>query len=778
MSKKKQKTKSSQFKLLGIYIEDTIIKNKLKLESTEIKYIDFKKKLKSGYFPIDNELYFLSKDKEVLKFKIDSKNLDIYSISDSLKININAIVGKNGSGKSTLLEIIYLMIYNLSINKKILNPTYPTKESAKEYYMPYLDASLVYKENNGNYHLIKFNIIDNSFVDLNIGKNKILFVKGITDDNGDIIFENEENEENQENQEFDLNDFVYSIALNYSIFGLNNEILGDWIQQLFHKNDGYQTPIVLNPYKEGGEYSVNNEISLSKDRILTNVMLSYESKKDFILIDDYFLNKIQYTLTPNVPKIKRKGLLLKFFNLYIDRGAPDNLFYKKLPVHLYSKHRAKKFDTKKEIYTFTESYFFLSNFIGDDNIIIINKILKINVIIENSFNKEYETIVNELVSYLYYKLVKIWITYYNVLDEIKFDHDEIIHQLDFIGLLNKVILDKSHKTLKFRRCLNFLLNINDYKSKFKIDNEIIKIEFDPEQFYAQCITIKSKNKVLNIDEILLPGCFKLNFTLNNEIDLHSLSSGELQKVLSIQTVFYHLLNLNSVAPNSKNSDPIKYKNVLVIFDEIELYFHPEYQRTFIKSLIDLLKYFSNILKDLRTIQILFATHSPFILSDIPSQNILKLNEGFPQASNLSHNSFAANVHDLLADEFFLENGNIGAFATQQIEIAINLLNYISIEREMLSLGKNVDSEILFEHKSKLIELGYWNEKKINTRDIESERKMLINLIEIIGEPIIKHKLSQMYQVVFGEAIDRKKEDVEAEIKLLAKEYKIDLKKIL
>ena len=80
--------------------------------------------------------------------------------------------------------------------------------------------------------------------------------------------------------------------------------------------------------------------------------------------------------------------------------------------------------------------------------------------------------------------------------------------------------------------------------------------------------------------------------------------------------------------------------------------------------------------------ILLATHSPFILSDIQEHKTLKLNNGKIVQSDNSYNTFAANIHDLLADEFFLEDGYMGAFAKRQIEIAINLLSFMIVENDL------------------------------------------------------------------------------------------------
>ena len=64
----------------------------------------------------------------------------------------------------------------------------------------------------------------------------------------------------------------------------------------------------------------------------------------------------------------------------------------------------------------------------------------------------------------------------------------------------------------------------------------------------------------------------------------------------------------------------------------------------------------NAIKNLDTnINILFITHSPFILSDIPKQNVLFLENGKPSEKK-NMNTFGANITDLLADSFFIEDG--------------------------------------------------------------------------------------------------------------------------
>ena len=84
---------------------------------------------------------------------------------------------------------------------------------------------------------------------------------------------------------------------------------------------------------------------------------------------------------------------------------------------------------------------------------------------------------------------------------------------------------------------------------------------------------------------------------------------------------------------------------------------------------------------LKSIHIILLTHSPFILSDIPSQNVLKLQNGKP-VSNDGINSFGANIYDLLNDDFFLKDGFIGDYASKLIS---EILSKENIEQDDLDV---------------------------------------------------------------------------------------------
>jgi predicted ATP-binding protein involved in virulence len=220
-------------------------------------------------------------------------------------------------------------------------------------------------------------------------------------------------------------------------------------------------------------------------------------------------------------------------------------------------------------------------------------------------------------------------------------------------------------------------------------------------------------------EFVPGGIFKPKVLINREIStnnndkLELLSSGELQFIFTIHTILYHIRNINSVYLSKKN-EKILYENINIIFDEIELCFHPDFQRIFIKKLIKNIEYLD--IQRIKNINIIFSTHSPFILSDIPSSNILKLIEGKPQPFKENEQTFGANIHDLLANDFFLSD-TMGEFANSKVnEIIIfyykvckaDINSIISLKEEfnlkkpifeyiINNIGEKVTKEILTNH---------------------------------------------------------------------------------
>ena len=126
------------------------------------------------------------------------------------------------------------------------------------------------------------------------------------------------------------------------------------------------------------------------------------------------------------------------------------------------------------------------------------------------------------------------------------------------------------------------------------------------------------------------------------------------------------MNLISVqhSNNANGEKRLAYKYINLIFDEIEVCFHPEYQRTFVNTLLQMLKV--RKITEKCAINIFLVTHSPFILSDIPTSNVLFLKEGTQDYSEKERRTFAENIGEMFYDSFFMEQ-TIGAFAESKLK---------------------------------------------------------------------------------------------------------------
>ena len=199
--------------------------------------------------------------------------------------------------------------------------------------------------------------------------------------------------------------------------------------------------------------------------------------------------------------------------------------------------------------------------------------------------------------------------------------------------------------------------------------------------------------------------------------IQKLSSGEQQLLFTIQTIIYHLKNIDSVfEAEYYGKERIAYRNVMVILDEVELYFHPEFQRKFIYELLNQIGQIN--IGHIKSINVLFSTHSPFLLSDIQASNILKIKDGIGQKYNEDEQTFGANVHDLLANDFFMENGFMGEWAKHIIQDLVLFLTHL----------KEQDEKPKFD----------WDEPTAKST------------ISVIGEPLFKQRLERLFDKKFVE----------------------------
>lgn len=164
---------------------------------------------------------------------------------------------------------------------------------------------------------------------------------------------------------------------------------------------------------------------------------------------------------------------------------------------------------------------------------------------------------------------------------------------------------------------------------------------------------------------------------------------------------------------SRDEALLEGETALIFIDEGELYYHPEWQRSYIKTLIDSINA-SNIESKL---QVVITTNSPFIISDILNEDITYLSKDKKEFDR----TFGQNIHKLLRDNFFM-GYTIGEYSREIIE---KIMKWMYHEEYKIDVGEELSS-----YFGEGIEANEYYEK-------------IRCLIDKIGEPIYREELLDM-----------------------------------
>jgi len=307
----------------------------------------------------------------------------------------------------------------------------------------------------------------------------------------------------------------------------------------------------------------------------------------------------------------------------------------------------------------------------------------------------------------------------------KFQSPQLYISKFFSSLKNKTVSRGEFKNIKLDHHISKIENIETLIANFDnwIEDRVIVIG----QNYSIHMRVNEETRDA-VNSFLTLYIRSKGLTDFLDFNWRSLSSGE-QSKFSLYSRFYQV----KVGINHENLR----KNLLILIDEGDICFHPEWQREFFSFIV---KFLTGLFSE-HDLQMIFTTNTPFITSDLPKSHIIFLKKDGQKVialeqRNFQHETFAANIHTLLSNSFYMDHTLIGQFAKEKIDAILESLNS--------------ESE--------------------NYIQSASQRERIKREIEIIGEPLLKRKLLELWHEKYGAQAeietlkDRIKELEELELK--------------
>ena len=224
----------------------------------------------------------------------------------------------------------------------------------------------------------------------------------------------------------------------------------------------------------------------------------------------------------------------------------------------------------------------------------------------------------------------------------------------------------------------------------------------------------------------------LNLKLPIDIGRINISTGEKNLIELLSKIAYEVKDYCGIQPVRVFREK---KTYIILVDEIEATMHLEWSRNLLDFII---KYIERQMVNFSDkplsyadlgvkVQLIFTTHSPFLLSDLNKDSIIALEfkDGITKKKK-DICAFAQNIQRIMNNEFFIKDC-YGTFAQNKIQEIIERLN---------------------------------NEERLN----DDERKTIKLIVGEIGEPLLKNKLEE----VFMEKLNKDNDISYEEIKLIKK----------
>ena len=657
------------FRVLGLRVHSPSRVNKAALRDAQC--------MQKALYGRKDWLYFY----EGVTIKDESVKLEDYFAEDKVlydtgkvSLSFSAIVGKNGTGKSSTVDMIIRILNNLAA--AIIGEGEEFNAAERLHFVPGVYgelAVLIHKQviiirSYGQSLKLKYyeKGEDNEYK--HITTKELLDIEEQAND-PDVV------KKNKPHEYATLAELFYTIVCNYSMYAYNYldymreadwqksyednsyRVSEDdvWLKGVFHKNDGYQTPVVIHPMRSGGMMNVPKENQLAKERLLS--MLFYKDSDGQFPFR--YINDDLEIMAIHLPPLERKK--------FTKGNIKDTLEIKK------------------------------GSMLYDDFDRYYNMILKSWMDwIELPMPEGNGTLEHQYVVYKTLKIIRTYKQYYRVSRNLfRKNFNSALFEKHMDGMHK----DTSHVTLKLKRCLyklKFGLYANGARATYPLDTAFEEAR----KVYDSLDNVKWDIRLI---ELLPPPTTNIVFQIVKKeninadhsyadmdvIPFEGLSSGERQIAYTVSNLMYHLINIDSVSSEylmGKNEEGereflLKYKFVNIMLDEVELYFHPDLQRRFlhyVKTAVNNIQF-----ESVKGINVMVVTHSPFVISDMPRKNILFMGE-----DEESGETYCANIHDMLNQSFFMDY-SVGEISRKELQHIIDLHEQMRNKNQMDALEKDL-----------------------------------------------------------------------------------------
>lgn len=518
-------------------------------------------------------------------------------------------------------------------------------------------------------------------------------------------------------ESYEESKFIYIYADGEDYYIECNKVYIMDFDKIYHNSEANVILPEASIYKVNYQNKTFVEIERNKERIEKIAYIMVENKKNSM--SHSYCNIMYSNIPRNGVTYEEAGIYYKFTYLYYHKGRTEQFNNQHLKVHIdLDKGYLLR---QKRITNLLPEYYPKKNCLFDlmpSGTELYKKafLLRMIELILSNFRESGSKISQPFIDEINSMADKYE-------KDINLLYDKFDDLVSIICELHKAMLNNNHANkTDTQLCFNtFLHNMKTlieklpdhcFENSFKIDigfSEIKLLELES--------AVGKVFKDYDLRDILLEYINVINFNIVGLSDGYEFISNLYAAIYSSFKLF----------------QPVNNQKIILALDEPDCYMHPEWSRRFVDDLYKFLKEEFSIYK----FEILLTTHSPYILTDIPNENIIFLENG--KIKDIESETFGQNIHSLLRQAFFLDS-TIGEYSLKMITLLYEELK--SIKSGNKCVVSNYDKAVL--------------EKKIS----------------IIGEPLVKWKIEKLYYECFPEEKENAIKIYQDEIKKL----KLQLKK--